>query len=130
MTNNRRNKDKKKPLPTIAAVVMALLFFASDSTEDFLAYAVLLAIFVSVPVAVFFILRYRVKKRRSNEHTHDRINHSMDLIVHPKTGKTIRPTVRRAAHTPQEHWKMQLDGLLENGTIDKKEYRALMNRRF
>lgn len=128
MAKKRKSNEKKNPLPGIISAVLAVLFVL-DFTEDFVLYGLLLLFFVAPIVLAIFIFR-TVKKSRAAVHTHDRINHSQDITIHPKTGAAIRPTVKAVPHSPREHWQMQLDALLANGTIDKKEYRAMMNRKF
>lgn len=130
MAKKHDTEKKKNPLGIAIGLGILVLSAMGDTAGELLAFLLVLLLFVGIPVAIGIGISRAAKRRNAAVHTHDRIDHSKDLTIHPKTGKTIRPTVSRVSHTPQEHWKQQLDGLLENGTIDKQEYRALMNRRF
>lgn len=126
-------KAKKGPsLLTIFVCVMVVIgILAGDGFEDIFYLIVGLAA-ILIPVIVFFAIFRAIKKKvKPNVHSHDRIDHRRDLKVDSKTGKAVnRPVTTRAPHSAKEHWKEQLDCLLANGTIDRAEYKALMNRRF
>lgn len=129
--NQDKNKKKGSPLGAIIFFIIIFLFGMADEAPGLLAGIIVTVVILFVLYVVFRSIAIAAKRQQSqNMHTHDRIDHSRDLKVNPVTGQSQRPTVQRAAHSPREHWKMQLDALLENGTIDRKEYRALMNRKF
>lgn len=130
----RQNEKKKGSsiLPGIIFAAIVLFGLLSDASEDAILTVIGLAA-VLLPVVLFIMAIAWVVKRakKTTQHSHDRIDHSTDLRINPKTGKADpRTTYRNTSHSAKEHWKQQLDGLLSNGTIDKAEYRALMKRRF
>lgn len=124
---NREN-EKKSPIPVLILLGVTLLFGLGDAAMGIL-IPLLLVVGTMIPFGFAFWLVRRAA-RKNKEHSHDRIDHRQDVKINPKTGK--REAVRRtpATHSPREHWKQQLDALLANGTIDRKEYNALLNRRF
>lgn len=129
--SQNKNKKKGSPLGAIIFFVIIFLFGMADEAPDVLAGIIVTIVILFVLYVIIRTIASAVKRPQAqNVHTHDRIDHSRDLKVNPVTGQTQRPAVQRAPHSPREHWKMQLDALLENGTIDRKEYRALMNRKF
>lgn len=88
---------------------------------------------IMVLAALFAIYAFlpRANKTKEAVHTHDRIDHSKDLEIDHNTGKAVNRSVQAAEpHSAREHWKRQLDAMLENGTIDRSEYRSMMNRKF
>lgn len=137
--NNRyrsRNENRKKS-PILSVVVMAvilLLVAAGDASEDGIMLFVALLCFLIPIAAIFggvFYIRKLMKQAAAPDHSHDRIDHDRDIRINPATGKAQSvPVQRRVQHSPQQHWKEQLDGLLANGTIDKAEYKAMMRRKF
>lgn len=126
-----QSRKKSSPMGIFVGILVVLGFLASEATGQDTVVAILALMILAFPVVLFiFIVRAIVKRSNSSVHTHDRIDHSSDLKINPKTGKTTRPVLQHHAHSPQEHWKQQLDALLANGTIDRSEYRAMMNRKF
>lgn len=134
MNNQKQNTRKKKPswLPFVLIGGFVLFSLLDEIDED---------LFILLFVFVFFIIvivgiaaaASAVKKASAGPagHSHDRIDHSRDVVINRQTGKVESTPVRSASqHSAREHWKQQLDGLLANGTIDRAEYRALMNRKF
>lgn len=130
MRNTERDASGKKSqglIPLIIVGLFALVSMLGDGTLGLFFVLLLLLIPVGILVAVITA----AKRRGTSNHTHGRIDHRSDLTINPRTGKTENRPVRSAApHSPQAHWKQQLDGLLANGTIDRAEYRALLNRKF
>ena len=128
--NDQKKQKKSKGLLPLAAVILILLPVLEEMDSGVFALLALLLILL-VPVGIVVALLRFSRKKRNDPHTHDRIDHRTDLKINPQTGKTEARPIRTAAqHSPREHWKQQLDGLLANGTIDKAEYRALLNRKF
>lgn len=130
----KEEKTRKKSFSPISLIIAGIivLFSAESVVSDEVVGFLAIALFLLVPaIAIGTILMAAKKKQAPQTHSHDRIDHRSDLKINPQTGK-VSSTPRRMAvqHSPQEHWKQQLDGLLANGTIDRAEYRALMNRRF
>lgn len=132
MQQNRRNQ-KKNPTVLSAVIVIAVMLFAMlDELPDSAALGVVTVIMLLIPLAVVLAVVKLVKKKSyTGSHSHDRIDHTTDLKINPTTGKVESSARRTAAqHSAREHWKQQLDGLLANGTIDRAEYQAMMNRKF
>lgn len=127
----KTEKKKFSPLLLWVGIIFlaGIVQSASESREVFVVLIGMLII-LTPPVLLIWMIVLMAKKRKPAAHTHDRIDHRTDLRVDPKTGKVQRTTIHVEQHTPQEHWKQQLDGLLANGTIDRAEYRALLNHRF
>lgn len=130
----KEEKNRKKSVSPISFIIAAIivLFSAEGAFSDAVVRVLAILMFLLVPVvAIGAVLLAAKKKQAPQTHTHDRIDHHSDLKINPQTGKVASAPRRVAAqHSPQEHWKQQLDGLLANGTIDRAEYRALMNRKF
>lgn len=124
MKQNDKRERKKTPRVSIVVAVLAILLSMGEMGLIFLLTLVPLAVMI---VAMVLVL----KKRKGKTHSHDRVDHRGDLKINPKTGKVEKAPFRSAAaHSPREHWKQQLDDLLANGTIDRAEYRAMLNREF
>lgn len=120
---------------TIFWIVVVFLFLFVDRLPGTIGDVVAIALALLIPVVIFIVifkfLRLLGKGSRKKQHTHDRINHRTDLVINSRTGKVVESSRHQVeTHSPQEHWKRQLDDLLANGTIDRAEYKALMNRRF
>lgn len=130
MQQNEQKKKKGSPLATIFFVILFLIFAASDELpED--AFVGLIGLAITVGVVFVIAKAATANAPKEDSHTHDRIDHSRDLQINPRTGKVSTPTRYTVhPHSAREHWKQQLDGLLANGTIDRDEYAALLNRRF
>lgn len=138
MVQEDYRKKKKSPLGTIV-VVAAIAMFAlagevSEAVDTVIGLIIVIGAMVLPIVFVVSLVkavkRTAAKSTASGVHTHDRIDHSRDLKINTQTGKAERPITQAVQHSPREHWKQQLDGLLANGTIDRAEYRALMKRKF
>lgn len=126
------NQQKKKTSPVgilIFIGVIALFSVAGDLSPD--AFIGLFAMFIFLLPVLLIVWIVRSVKKRDTAHTHDRIDHRSDIRINPKTGKAEHTPVRNSVqHSPQEHWKQQVDALLANGTIDRNEYRAMLKRKF
>lgn len=132
MKQNKKQQKGKSGLAIVGFAIVMFVTLVSELSDDAL-FSVLWIFITLIPVIVLLSIVMIVKKlRRSSEavHSHDRIDHRKDLTINPETGKVQSAPVRHQPHSSREHWKQQLDGLLENGTIDKAEYKAMMNRRF
>lgn len=128
-----KNEEKKKgsPLGGIIAIGLFVLFSIIGEAEEDGAFAVFgIAVAVFLGIFIFIAVSAANAKKKTEVHSHDRIDHSSDLKVNPNTGRVESAPVRVTHHSAREHWKQQLDGLLANGTIDRAEYQALMNRKF
>lgn len=128
-------RNKKTPSwVTILVVAFVILAALSDEMPEDVFFTILGVIVLLTPVVLVIALVRMIARKlsaASETHTHDRIDHSSDLKINPKTGRAESVPVRAAVpHSAKEHWQQQLDALLANGTIDKTEYRALMNRKF
>lgn len=129
-TTERDTSSRKKAPGLVPLVSVGLLALISMLGDNFF-WLIIVLLLLLIPVGILAAVIVIVKRRGTSNHTHDRIDHRSDLTINPRTGKTENRPVRSAApHSPQEHWKQQLDGLLANGTIDRAEYRALLNRKF
>lgn len=125
----QKGKNRKGLSFFVILFVLMLISGAPGDASDVL----LVMFFLLLPAALAVGVFVAVKKQKTaapSAHSHDRIDHRRDITINPKTGKAENRSVRQQAHSPREHWKQQLDGLLENGTIDKAEYRAMLNRKF
>lgn len=130
MRNTERDASGKKSQGLISLIIVGLFALVSILGDGTLGLFFVLLLLL-IPVGILVAVITAAKRRGTSNHTHDRIDHRSDLTINPRTGKTENRPVRSAApHSPQEHWKQQLDGLLANGTIDRAEYRALLNRKF
>lgn len=127
-----KQEQKKSSSAGIWIVFFVILgFLVTEVGEEDAMFAIVGLFILALPVLlIVMIVRAIAKRSRTDVHTHDRIDHRSDLQINPKTGKTTQPVRQNHAHSPKEHWKQQLDALLANGTIDKAEYRAMMNRKF
>lgn len=128
----RETKKAKFPFMPTVVVVLAGLFFVIDEMDEDIIFLILGIVIMLVPLVLIFSVMKAIKKKSPTAtHTHDRIDHNRDLTINPRTGKAEnRPIQHAAQHSPEEHWKQQLDGLLANGTIDRSEYRALLRHKF
>lgn len=132
MTDNTENrstgKKKSSPLTTLLIIGAVIFLTALDEIgEDLPFFLIGLA---AVGVIIYFAVKAG-KQAQQRTHSHDRIDHRRDLEINPETGKPSSvPVHRTVSHSPQEHWKQQLDGLLANGTIDRAEYQALLRHKF
>lgn len=128
---NGTPKKKGLTLGKLILILFFLMFPLSDALSDdafgFLAFFVGMLIFVWI---LLKLGRAFKPKDAVGVHTHDRIDHRQDIKINPRTGRPERAPMRYVRHTPQQHWKQQLDGLLANGTIDRAEYNAMLNRKF
>lgn len=132
-TRESTGSNRKKPsLFSILAAAFGLLIVLANELPDEVVGGISAVIAIAALIGLFVKLGAflgRIGKREV--HTHDRIDHSTDLKINPKTGKTVNSAVRYGDHhSPREHWKQQLDELLANGTIDRTEYKAMLNRKF
>lgn len=128
-----KNEEKKKgsPLGGIIAIGLFVLFgIIGEAEEDGAIAAFGIAVAVFLGIFIFIAVSAANAKKKTEVHSHDRIDHSSDLKVNPNTGRVESAPVRVTRHSAREHWQQQLDGLLANGTIDRAEYQALMNRKF
>lgn len=128
------NKKKGPSWLTILVIGAAIFLSAADVIPEDVYYGAVGLIVMLVPVLlVILLVRFVIRRLHAapEGHSHDRIDHSSDLKINPQTGRAESAPIRPAApHSAKEHWKQQLDSLLDNGTIDKTEYRAMMNRKF
>ena len=131
MQQDRRSQKKGlKWVPAVIVLAFALISAVGEGSSDIF-FLIFPLLFLLIPVGIVVAIVLAIKKTKTANHTHDRIDHRTDLKINPETGKTQQSPVRNVPpHSPQEHWKQQLDGLLANGTIDRAEYKALLNRRF
>lgn len=133
MRRDNRSEQKATPLLSFLVIAAIALFSAVDTLPDEVIGVVAVLLILAIPVGIGIVIARAVRKanQKTPAHTHDRIDHRSDLKINPKTGKTEgRPVQNVPTHSPEEHWKQQLDGLLANGTIDRAEYRALLKHRF
>ena len=131
MRNTERGTSSGKKSPGLIPLVIVGLFALTSMLGDSAFGLFFVLLLLLIPVGILAAVIAIAKRRRASNHTHDGIDHGSDLTINPRTGKTENRPVRSAApHSPQAHWKQQLDGLLANGTIDRAEYRALLNRKF
>lgn len=123
---------KKKSSPLTGWLIVGIVVLASflDGTADDVIFPILRLILFASPVLAGIGIFWFIKKQSSVTHTHDRIDHSSDLKIDPKTGKAVNRTIVHTPHSPKEHWQQQLDSLLANGFIDRNEYREMMKRKF
>lgn len=128
-----QNRSRKKGSPATAFIIIgvaALVSAMSSMSEDAIWGIVGISSLIIPAVIVAAVVRSAARKK-ANVHTHDRIDHRTDLKINPQTGRAENAPVRQAQpHSAKEHWQQQLDALLANGTIDRSEYRAMMNRKF
>ena len=134
MQQYERNRKKSSSLLTILVIAIIFMISMADGLYEDAIMVILTLLIALLPAVVVFCIVRKVKKNAEKDtqvHSHDRIDHRTDLKINPSTGKVIHSPARSTApHSQKEHWKQQLDGLLANGTIDKAEYRAMMNRKF
>jgi len=120
-------KAEKKKSPAWIIWLIGLWLLAGMSDGGF-PRELLVGIAAVIVLAVIVVL---IAKKKKQQHTHDRIDHRSDLKIDQTTGRVVEASRRRVQpHSPQEHWKQQMDDLLANGTIDRAEYRAMLNRKF
>lgn len=104
-----KNGNKKKT-PAITLIGLCLVILSAVSSENGAA-AIGIAIFV---LAVFAIIGAVLKSaKKGTVHSHDRLN-------------TKGVVVER--HEGIDHYKIQLDGFLRAGIIDRKEYNVLLKK--
>ena len=121
MQDRRSQKKGLKWVPAVIVLAFALISAVGEGSSDIF-FLIFPLLFLLIPVGIVVAIVLAI---------HDRIDHRTDLKINPETGKTQQSPVRNVPpHSPQEHWKQQLDGLLANGTIDRAEYKAMLNRRF
>lgn len=131
-----QKKDSTRKRPSVALIIAAVVFYKLISFADLDTWdgvlMVMILLMLALPVFLgLWIFRTIRKKASPGVHTHDRVDHTRDLKIDTRTGKAVSAPVRQVqAHTPQEHWKQQLDQLLANGTIDRAEYKAMLKHRF
>lgn len=137
MRRDTTGENRKKPsLFSILAAALAVLILLVDELPEEAVGGFGALILLAAIIALFmkfgsFLRRLAPKDTSVSDHSHDRIDHRRDLKINPRTGRAVNSTVRYAErHTPQEHWKQQLDALLANGTIDRAEYKTMLNRKF
>lgn len=128
----KQNQQSRKKAPAWVPFAVVLFFILLSSIGGEAGFLLVFSIlFLLIPVGIIAAVIFAIKKSKAAHHTHDRIDHRADLKINPETGKAENVPIRNTAqHSPQEHWKQQLDGLLANGTIDRSEYRAMLNRKF
>lgn len=127
---DRKKKNSSWVWIVVAVVIMSVLS-SEDFSEDAFIAIIGIAMFALPIVAIFLVVRMIVSKNKPvSAHSHDRIDHSTDLKIDAKTGRAVHTPVKNGGnHSAREHWKQQMDALLANGTIDRNEYRAMMNRK-
>jgi len=128
--DQKQKQNTKSPLPAIVGLAM-FLGFASSIAQEGISPVVIAPLFIIVVAVVIAVAAAAAKKNAGSgdqpAHTHDRIDHSTDLRIDSATGRAVnRPQQPVQPHSPREHWKQQLDGLLANGTIDRKEYDQML----
>lgn len=129
--NSRSRKRGPSVLPIAFFVLFALFSAADEIPEEFIVLLIVLIVLAVFGVFLWIGIKSVRARKELPAHSHDRIDHSSDLKINTRTGRAASvPIKATTAHSPKEHWKQQLDGLLANGTIDRAEYRALMNRKF
>lgn len=131
MKNETEQKKKFSLLPVFAVALMIGAAVSADTESAELFVGLVSIVVFLLPILIFWVIARSFQKKKSDVHTHDRIDHKSDLKINPATGKaTSVPVKNHQPHSAKEHWQQQLDALLANGTIDKAEYREMMKRKF
>lgn len=92
---------------------------------------IIVGLFAIAAILIICVLISTVKKSKAENETYDRV-HPIKPSAGIGSGKNEHSHDRITGHfepeTGLEHWKIQLDGFLKAGLIDKAEYMVLLNK--
>lgn len=125
---------EKKKRKEIAAAVFALLFIISSLG--------VVGLFFVLPFAAMVIIYLRGRKRAMKDMEDDRLPTKYEMKKYEENAESWErakelyseseqrhlATMRTGFHSEYEHYKHELDDLLEAGIIEKDEYRERLAR--
>jgi len=106
MANNRQTEKKNSPV----AAIGVLIFLFAVNVRVGIAATVIYIIFAMINLIKSASRENTAGSLGNKTHSHDRL----DPTVHMESGL--------------EHYKIQLDGFLKSGIIDRAEYNVLMKK--
>lgn len=128
-----QTKKKKSPVILIYVFLLSILFSIFEAPLWLTGGLILLTggLILLLVIITLFKAAFTKPQKPQKAHTHDRNFRQQDLKINPATGKADnRPLPTAHQHDARSHWQQQLDDLLANGTIDRAEYKAMMDRHF